>query len=220
MGNSSRVAFGACFLTMTTVAALLLTWTVWWMAVVGSSVPARRPFYQTQRDAPIIITNVSKSAAEDVFQYALPGGWPTANSALRFIASVGAVLASLSFAFVATFATERATRIYFTIVLLCVALFDTASFVIDAVAIATAARECKSGRCVTAVPEVVRLSGNICKCSPDGWFILTLVMDLVLCVSAITCLILSRGPAKRRKQSRRTASAAQTAPPPEDVRIQ
>lgn len=190
--------FGVSFLFMSTTAALLLTWTVWWAAVVGTSVPARRPFFRTQDQVPDLIQRSTDATVEDVFEYSLHGGWPAANSAVRLIASLLGIGASVSFSLIATIASEQKTRTTFSVILFLISLFGLLSFILDTVAIVRTASECRSGNCVTSVPDFVRLSSTICKCSVDGWFYLTVFVDLILCVAALSCLVLTISPLLRR----------------------
>jgi hypothetical protein len=185
----ARVGFGACFLTMTTAAALLLTWTCWWMAVIGPSVPARRPFFTPNSSVPDIIQQASTVSTEQVFEYALHGGWPTANSALRLLAALLAIASSLLFAYLAACLSEKTTRLSFTGVLALVAFFSFIAFVLDAASLSNARKECNAQKCVTSVPASIINSGNLCKCSPDPWFWFTLVADIVLLVSSVSCLV-------------------------------
>lgn len=197
-----RVTFGSCFLAMATCAALLLTWSIWWVSVVGTSVPARRPFFRRVNNIPTLIQETAKITAEDIFVYALHGGWPAVNSAVRISASFLAIAASLSFAFIAAFTTERLTRFVFSVVLLAVAALSFAAFILDTVSVVKVARECSENKCVTAVPATVLRSDNICKCAPDAWFYLTLIVDVLLFVSAAGCLVLTfKGAWKSRGDS-------------------
>lgn len=197
-----RVSFGACFLTMTTAAALLLTWTVWWMAVVGSSAPARRPFYQSGDAVPALISDATDADEVTVFEFALHGGWPTSNSVVRLVASLLAVLASFSFAYLAACLPERPTRMIFTVVLALVSIFSFIAFIMDAMSVASTRNECNAEDCTTSVPQSIIDSSAKCRCSPDAWFYLTMVVDLVLLVSAVACLVFAVLPLVGRGRNR------------------
>jgi hypothetical protein len=174
---------------MTTAAALLLTWTVWWMAVVGSSAPARRPFYTPGDAVPALIAAATNAEDVTVFQFALHGGWPTGNSVVRLVAALVAVAASFSFAYLAAFLPERSTRVVFSGVLALVGLFACVAFVMDAISVSSTRSECNAEKCTTAVPQSIIDSGAKCKCSPDAWFYLTILVDIILFVSSAACLV-------------------------------
>lgn len=190
------VVFGVCFLLMSTAATLLLTWSLWWLFVVPDSVPARRSFFRQLADPPQLIADASSFArnTRSLFVYSLAGGWPTLNSALRITATVIAMIASLSFALIATVMREKTTRIIFTFALLVVSLLALSSSITDSVALHKVRKECAQEKCTSAIPS--DLSPSIaegqkdfrCECTPDAWFWVTLSMDYVLSLSAITCL--------------------------------
>lgn len=169
------------------------------MAVIGDSVPARRPFFRPQK-IPALIVEASDVVAEDVFVYALAGGWPGANSAIRLIAGVLSVVAMFSFAFVASVAREKVTRLVFAVVLAATAIAALAAVVADSVVLRKTAAECNARECVTAVPESVLNSENTCRCSPDGWFYSTLGVDVVLMLAATSCLALTIVPAFKKRR--------------------
>jgi hypothetical protein len=207
-GPKQRVTFGACFLTMTTAAALLLTWTIWWMAVVGTSVPARRPFYRPEDKMPALIEEAAKVKSVDVFEYALHGGWPQGNSVVRLLASLIAVGASFSFAYLAACLADRPTRLIFTVVLALVGFLSFIAVILDAISVASTRSECSDGKCTTAVPKAILLTGSICRCSPDAWFYLTIVVDVLLLVSALSCLVFTVLPLLGRSATRAPSASA------------
>lgn len=167
--------------------------------MVGPSVPARRPFYRPKSAVPDLIQEASNYAAAPVFVYSLAGGWPSSNSAIRLIASLLAVFCSFSFAFIASVASQRRSRVIFSICLSVTALFTAIAIILDIVSIVKTAGECRDGKCVTSVPEVVLISRNICECSVAWWFYCTLLADVVLLVSASTCLGLTLYPMIKRR---------------------
>lgn len=176
---------------MTTAAALLLTWSLWWMLVIGTSVPARRPFYKSADQLPSLIKRAAKMTSTEVFAFSLHGGWPAANSALRALASLLAVAASFTFAYLAALLPARAARLIFLIVLALVSALAFLAFAMDAASVAKTASECRKRECKSSVPQSILDTGAICKCSPDAWFYLTLFVDLMLLVSAASCLVLT-----------------------------
>lgn len=183
---------------MSTAGALLLTWSIWWLAVVGPSVPARRPFFAPPQQVPALVastTTATSSSNAEVFRDVLAGGWPTVNSVVRVVAAALAVIASFSFAFIATLARERTTRILFSIILGLTALTATGSFVLDMLSLIRTTIECNTRSCVTLVPITLLQDTTIkCLCSPDGWFWVTLTVDFVLMISAIACQYLTLVP--------------------------
>ncbi len=60
----TRVALACCASRAQTAGALLLTWSVWWLAVVGSSVPARRPFFKAADVVPVLVKERAQLDAE------------------------------------------------------------------------------------------------------------------------------------------------------------
>lgn len=199
--SKTRVPFGVCFLTMTTAAALLLTWSLWWLVVVGHSVPARRPFYRKVDQLPPLIQDAAEMKSAEVFEFALHGGWPRANSAARLLASVVAVGASFSFAYIAALLPERVARGVFCGVLSVVACLALGALVMDTVSVVRTSRECSSRKCRTAVPQAILDAASICKCSTDAWFYLTLFVDVLLMLSAVVCLFLTLMPLFRGEES-------------------
>lgn len=195
--SKQRVSFGACFLAMTTAAALLLTWTIWWLAVVGASAPARRPFYQPAREIPPLIADTTDADEVTVFEYALHGGWPTGNSVVRLLASLLAVLASFSFAYLAALLPDRPTRLVFSGVLAAVALFSFIAFILDTMSVVQTSNQCNAEACTTNVPQAILDAGVKCKCAPDAWFYLTIGMDVVLLGTSLACLLLALAPMLR-----------------------
>lgn len=169
------------------------------MAVVGPSVPARRPFFSPIEEVPALIQKASNFSREQVFQYALAGGWPSSNSALRLVTALQAVLCSFSFAFVASLASARRSRVVFSVCLTVVAVFALVTAILDATSLAKTARECSDRKCVTAVPQDVLDSGSICICSVDAWYYFTLAADIVLLFTAVTCLVLTVVPMVKRR---------------------
>lgn len=171
-----------------------MTWTCWWMRVVGPSVPARRPFFRPSSDVPSLARNASNYADEDVFVYTLAGGWPTINSVFRILPSLLAMIASFSFALIAMFASHRLARKIFSVTFLVLAVLALVAAILDSIAIATASSECAKKNCVTSVPKIVRDSSVICKCAVEGWFFLTLVADVILLGNALICFVLTVKP--------------------------
>jgi len=134
-----------------------------------------------------------------VFKNVLPGGWPKANSAVRLVAAIFAVLAAFSFAFIATLAHEKTTRYIFTGVLFITVISSIASTIMDILALTKTSMECTARECVTFVPEYIKLSKAKCQCAPDGWFWVTLGVDAVLLISASTCLVLTVKPLLKKR---------------------
>ncbi len=204
MAMKKHVWFGACFLVMSTAGALLLTWSIWWLAVVGPSVPARRPFFAPAQEVPALVAGSSSATKGTpvVFRDVLAGGWPTSNSVVRVVAAALAVCASFSFAFVATLARERTTRVLFGAVLGLTALTAAAAFALDMVALIRTTLECNMGKCETNVPRVLLQDATLrCICSPDGWFWVTLTVDFVLMASAVACLALTLRPLLAKREA-------------------
>lgn len=158
--------------------------------------PARRPFFENADPVPRLVQDASNRATrQEVFKYSFAGGWPSPNSYVRILAGFLAVLASFSFAFIATLVSERGTRLTFTGVLVTTAITALAAIVLDAMSLAKTAAECSAKKCVTALPEeVTKAKGLSCLCAPDGWFWVTLGVDVVLFVSAVTCIVLTVKP--------------------------
>lgn len=179
---------------MITAGALLIAMTVWWMAVVGDSVPARRPFLRPEDQVPTLIEQATTLEAKQIFEYSLHGGWPTGNSAVRLLACIFAVFASFSFAYLASFLKDKQTRLVFLVVLALVVLFSFISFIMDTLSIVRTAKECNDKKCTTAVPAGILNSNVICDCAPDAWFYLTIVLDVLLLISAATCLFFTVRP--------------------------
>lgn len=183
---------------MQTAGALLLTWSIWWVVVVGSSVPARRPFFKMVEEVPSLVRNGATGGKREVFEYVLAGGWPTQNSALRISAASLAVVASFSFAFIATLLRERTTRSIFAVILALTSACAAAATALDALSLARTAMECAQRKCVSEVPPVVAKSTVQCMCAPDGWFWVTLAVDSVLLAAALACLALTVRPLLRK----------------------
>lgn len=165
------------------------------MAVVGPSVPARRPFFRPQSQVPQLIRNASQEFADkDIFVYSLQGGWPTANSIFRLVASLLTVLATFSFSFIASLSPPTTTRRIFVFALLTIAVLIFLAAILDVISIGNTARECSNQECTSAVPDVVLDSGNKCKCHVNGWFWFTLAADLVVFAAALVCGVLVARP--------------------------
>lgn len=160
--------------------------------------PARRPFFSPLSSVPELV-QIASNQTGPVFVYSLSGGWPTSNSALRLLASLGAVLCSFSFAFIASLATQRFARRVFAVCLTLVALLAAVSACLDVAMIVKVARECSKEECTTLVPDVVLESGNICKCGVDSWFYFTVAIDLVIFGTALICLALTVVPMIKRR---------------------
>lgn len=178
-----------------TTGTLLLTWSCWWVRIIGPSVPARRPFFRPAENVPELARTASNYTNEDVYVYTLAGGWPTFNSVIRIFVSSLALLSSFSFAIIALFATHRTSRRLFSLIFFIIAVVSLAAAICDTVAIATAGNECSKSRCVSSVPDIVKEADVICKCAVEGWFYLTLLADVILLCSSITCFILVVRPA-------------------------
>lgn len=169
------------------------------MAVVGPSVPARRPFFRPQSEVPSLIMEASQFAARRIFVYSLAGGWPSGNSAARLIASLLAVSCAFSFALIASLTSQRLSRITFCALLSLTALVALIAAIMDTASLVKTAKECGDEACVTAVPQEVLDSGNTCKCAVDGWFYGTLIADVVLLSTAVICLILTVARMRERR---------------------
>ena len=181
---------------MSTAATLLLTWSLWWLFVVPDSVPARRSFFQPLPDVPQLVAEASEFAknTRQSFVYSLAGGWPTLNTALRVTATLIAMISSLSFAFIATLTREKTTRSVFAIALFIVSGFALSAAITDSITLHRIGEECDQEKCQTAIPDDLGEDLKaiqdqlVCECSPDAGFWVTLAMDYVMTVSAITCL--------------------------------
>lgn len=169
------------------------------MAVVGPSVPARRPFFREGGEVPALIKEASDHAQEPVFQFALVGGWPSLNSIVRLLTSLLAVLCSFSFAFVASLLSARRSRFIFTIALAVVTVFAVITVILDSSSLAKTANECEEGRCVTAVPDEVLNSSSRCICSVDAWYYFILGTDGIMLLTSVTCLVLTAIPMVKRR---------------------
>ena len=168
------------------------------MAIVGPSAPARRPYFRNV-DLPRLVANASKDAKEPVFVYSLTGGWPSANSAVRLIASISAVLCAFSFALIASLTSQKISRITYCVLLSITAFFAIIAAIMDSISIAITAGECSNKKCQLAVPDTVLNSGNLCDCSVGGWYYFTVVADFILFAAAITCLVLVAKTIVRRR---------------------
>lgn len=170
------------------------------MAVVGPSVPARRPFFsQPENDVPDLIAAASQFSTTPIFQYSLAGGWPSVNSIIRLLTSLLAVCCSFSFALIASLLAQKTSRLLFSILLLLTTLLGLAAVGLDTHSIVNTARECADQNCKTAVPEKVIKDGHKCMCTINGWFYCALVADIILVASAVICLMLTvRATRKRR----------------------
>lgn len=164
------------------------------MSTVGSSVPARRPFFKPDAEVPALIKKASAFATDPIFVYSLAGGWPTINSVIRLITSLIAVISAFSFAVIATLLPKETTRRIFAYTLLLLSILALACGILDALAIARVGIECSRRECKTGVPNIVLNSGNICSCSVEGWFFITLLADGVLMFTALVCCILTAHP--------------------------
>lgn len=163
--------------------------------------PARRPFYRSVSEVPTLIQSASTFASTPIFTYSLAGGWPTFNSIIRLCASLLAVLSAFSFALIAAITRDVIARRLLSTILLLVALLSLAAGVLDVISIIKTASECADQKCRSAVPDIVVASGNVCKCSVDGWFYFTVIIDCVLLVTAVVCLVVTLRPlvgARRR----------------------
>lgn len=178
-----------------TTGTLLLTWSCWWVRIIGPSVPARRPFFRPAENVPELARLASNYTDVDIFVYTLAGGWPTFNSVIRIFVSSLALLSSFSFALIALFATHQTSRRLFSLTFLIIAIVSLAAAICDTVAIATTGIECSKSKCVSSVPDVVKQAEVVCRCAVEGWFYLTLLADVILLVSSITCFILVVRPA-------------------------
>lgn len=161
--------------------------------------PARRPFFRPLSSIPDLVKTASKHTARPVFAYSLAGGWPSSNSALRLLASLGAVLSSFSFAFIASLATQRFARRVFAVCLSLVALLAAVAACLDIAMIVKVARECSKEECTTLVPDEVMKSSNVCRCGVDAWFYFTVAVDLMLFGTALVCLALTVVPMIKRR---------------------
>ncbi|CAN8066206.1 unnamed protein product [Agarophyton chilense] len=197
--GKTHFCFGASFFVLATCGTLLLTWTCWWLWIVGPSVPARRPFYNSLSDVPPLVREASSYSSEPIFMYSLAGGWPTRNSIVRLLASALAVLCSFSFSFVATIASQAVARLTFCTVLVCTTVVSLVAAGCDLASIISTARECAASECRTEVPKQILDTGHICQCNVDGWFYFTLLADIVLFVSAICCVVLTIVPILKRR---------------------
>lgn len=168
------------------------------MAIVGPSAPARRPYFK-EVDLPRLVADASKDAKEPVFVYALTGGWPSANSAVRLIASISAVLCAFSFALIASLTSQKISKITYCVLLSITAFFAVIAGVMDSISVGITARECSNKKCELAVPDIVLNSGNFCDCSVGGWYFFTVVTDFILLAAATTCLILVAKTIVRRR---------------------
>lgn len=202
--SKTRFIFAVSFFFLATCGTLLLIWTSWWLAVIGHSVPARRPFFTPVSNVPPLVVTAADREIEKIFTFSLAGGWPRVNSALRFIAAFAAVLCSFTFAFLASLASPRVSRTIFCAGLALVAVFATLAAVVDLVALVRTARECSRNECITAVPEQVLNSNAVCECSVDAWFYFTVGTDVLLAASALFCLVLTLVPMLLRKEDEPT----------------
>lgn len=167
------------------------------MVTVGSSVPARRPFYKPHAAVPALIKKASDFASDPIYPiyaYTLTGGWPTVNSLIRMLASALAVLSAFSFAAVASLVSPRIARRIFSTSMLVLAVTALAAAILDVIAISRASIECANKQCTTAVPEAVLASRNTCDCSVEGWFVITLFADVVLVFCSLVCGLLTIHP--------------------------
>jgi len=208
MGATSRTLFSLAFLFVAATSSILLTWSIWWVATVGTSVPARRPFYLPGDVPPPLIAASSPTAAvtatdpTDVFQYSLAGGWPAAASGLRIAASGAGVVSTLTYALVGSYAPAGAARTVIGGGLTVVAGLATASAVVDGLAIGTARTECADRQCTTAVPPGVGSDGEFCVCSVGPWYYITLSTDVALAVAgAVGAAVVLGGAVKRVRRS-------------------
>lgn len=124
-----------------------------------------------------------------IYEYTLYGGWPTENSVIRLFASVLASITPFSFSLLATRLSNRNARCLFCTTLLAILSLVTGSIVLDVVAIRRTSAECWNSLCLTAVPETVLNSENICMCSVGTWFYVTLVGDILLASASFICFI-------------------------------
>lgn len=161
---------------------------------MGSSAPARRPFFKPDAEVPNLIKKASEFATDPIFVYSLTGGWPQVNSIIRLITSLLAVLSSFSFAAIATLVSKQKARRIFASTLLVLSILALAAGILDALAIARVSIECSRHECKTGVPDIVLNSGNVCSCSVEGWFFITLLADCVLMFTSLVCCILTAHP--------------------------
>lgn len=178
--------------------------------------PARRPFFKPSRTVPTLIRDMAGGEDDPnqrVYVYTIQGGWPTFNSIMRLLASFLAVIASFSFALLATRLSHVMARRLFSCVLFAVLWLALAAAVVDAIAIGRTASECARSQCVSGVPPaVLNAEGLICVCSVEGWFYATLLADIVLASAAFICFILTARP----KLAASVATGLPAQPPPED----
>ncbi|OSX80836.1 hypothetical protein BU14_0031s0007 [Porphyra umbilicalis] len=206
MGAPSRTLFSLAFLFVAATSSILLTWSIWWVTTVGTSVPARRPFYLPGDVPPPLIAAGSPTAAAsaptNVFQYSLAGGWPAAASGLRIAASGSGVVGTLTYALVGSYAPAGAARVVIGGGLTAVAGLATASAVVDGLAIGTARSECADRQCTTAVPPGVGDDGEFCVCSVGPWYFITLGTDVALALAgAVGAAVVLGGAVKRGRRS-------------------
>lgn len=159
MGAGSRTLFSLAFLVVAATSSLLLTWSIWWLATVGTSVPARRPFFLPGETPPSLIAQAASAATAaappaPVFQYSLAGGWPAAASALRLAASGVGVSGALTYALVGTYGRAGLARAVIGGGMAGVAGLATAAAVTDGVAIGRARSECAARRRRRACPAI------------------------------------------------------------------
>lgn len=191
MGATSRTLFSLAFLVVAATSSLLFTWSIWWLATVGTSVPARRPFFLPGETPPTLIAAASDSSSAaaaaspaPVFQYSLAGGWPASASAVRVAASGAGVLGALTYALVGTYAPAGVARAVIGGGLGSVAGLAAASAALDGVAIGRARAECADRACVTALPPGVGDSGEFCVCDVGSFYWITLGTDVALAAGA------------------------------------
>ncbi|GAB0495055.1 hypothetical protein MMPV_006352 [Pyropia vietnamensis] len=206
MGATSRTLFSLAFLVVTATSSLLLTWSIWWLATVGTSVPARRPFFLPGESPPTLIARASPSSATTspapVFQYSLAGGWPAAASGLRVAASGTGVVGALTYALVGMYARAGVARGVIGGGLGCVAGLATATTVVDGIAIGRARSECAARECVTALPPGVGDNGEFCVCDVGAFYWITLGTDAALAIgAAVGAVVTLSGVLKRGRRA-------------------
>lgn len=202
MGATSRTLFSLAFLVVAATSSLLLTWSIWWLATVGTSVPARRPFFLPGETPPTLIAAASESSASPtpVFQYSLAGGWPAAASGLRVAASGVGVVGALTYALLGTYARAGVARAAIGGGLGAVTGLAAASAVVDGIAIGRARSECADRACVTALPPGVGDNGEFCVCDVGAFFWITLGTDVALAVGAAVGAAVTLGGVVKRGQ--------------------
>lgn len=203
MGAGSRTLFSLAFLVVAATSSLLLTWSIWWLATVGTSVPARRPFFLPGETPPSLIAQAASAATAaappaPVFQYSLAGGWPAAASALRLAASGVGVSGALTYALVGTYGRAGLARAVIGGGMAGVAGLATAAAVTDGVAIGRARSECAARRCVTALPPGVGDNGEFCVCGVGAFYWITLGTDVALAAGATVGAVVTLGGVLKR----------------------